>query len=286
MTAEPHARPDPTAVADARTRPTRRPATDGDPPPLPTTGTCSSWPTTLPRSRGPPRAPSPTGGLAGLAALEYDDALLGAGNLPDTSSALVDTGEIDALAIDDAVTAALRDAAYAATDTDYPRRRSPSTPPCGPRRSPRRAAPSSPPSTAAGRSARCACPSAQRHRALRRRAARAPVGGAHRAEGLRSARRARRGRRCRAGNRPRRPRGRGARRAGLPRIAEDPAVITEKRRLALLGLSSVGWNTDEPGWSEAMTTELAAAQATLGAVQIVDGSDQLLLPTSPACGCR
>jgi hypothetical protein len=39
----------------------------------------------------------------------------------------------------------------------------------------------------------------------------------------------------------------------------------------------VGWRSDEPGWTEAIAAETAEAQATLDAVQIVDGSDQLLL---------
>jgi hypothetical protein len=65
--------------------------------------------------------------------------------------------------------------------------------------------------------------------------------------------------------------------AGYLRIADDPGAITQPRRLALLALLSAGWRSDEAGWSAGVSDQLADAQATLDAVQIVEGSDQLLL---------
>ena len=254
------------------------PADPGDPPPLPTTADLLAWPTTLPLIAWPAEGTVTADGLAGLAALEYDDVLLGAGNLPDTSSALVDTGDIDALAIDDAVSAALRDAAFAATDTTY--------------------VAATVTLEAALRAAQITSPGRTIVATLDRRwpfgTLRLPdaLGAIQLSDAaqLVSLSAVLTGPKVSASLvEPASDAGavRAAALADLAAaareeqdylaIAEDPAVITEARRLALLGLSSVGWRQDEPGWSEAMTAELTAAQATLGAVQIVDGSDQLLL---------
>jgi hypothetical protein len=60
-------------------------------------------------------------------------------------------------------------------------------------------------------------------------------------------------------------------------IAHDAAVITQPRRLALLGLSAIAWRADQPRWAVATDEFLTASRATLDAVQIAEGSDLLLL---------
>lgn len=259
--------PGPTAQADP-----------GDPPPLPTTEDLLEWPTTLPMIAWPQEGTVTADGLAGLAALGYEDVLLGAGNLPDTSSALIDTGDIAALAIDEAVSGALRDASFAATDTAYaaaavtldaaltsaqitsPGRTIVATLdrgwPFGTLRLPDAmgAIELSDAAQLVSLSAVLEGPSVSASliptdsgAVVTRGIALGQLAEAARAE------------------------------QSFLAIAEGPQRITEPRRLALLGLSSVGWLSDEAGWTEAVAAELAEAQATLDAVQIADGSDQLLL---------
>jgi hypothetical protein len=255
-----------------------QPADPDAPPPLPTTEDLLAWPATLPEIAWPAEGTVTADGLAGLAALGYADVLLGGGNLPATGSALVDTGDIDALAVDDAVSTALRESAYAATETAYaaaavtldaalraaqitsPGRTVVATLdrrwPFGTLRLPDTLAAIELSDAAqlvtlsavlAGPKVSASLVETDAAEAVTRGAALGQLTTAARAE------------------------------QSYLAIAEGPQRITEPRRLALLGLSSVGWRFDEEAWTEAVTTELAAAQATLDAVQIADGSDQLLL---------
>jgi hypothetical protein len=254
------------------------PADPGDPPPLPTSEDLLAWPVSLPEIAWPAEGTVTADGLAGLAALGYADVLLGAGNLPATGSALVDTGAIDALAIDDAVSSALRDSAYAATETAY--------------------AAASVTLEAALRASQITSPGRTIVATLDRRW---PFGTLRLPDALAAIEQSDAAQLVSLSAVLSGPRvsaslvepdagaaiSRGTALGELTTaaraeqsylaIAEGPQKITEPRRLALLGLSSVGWRTDEEGWAEAVTTELEAAQATLDAVQIADGSDQLLL---------
>jgi hypothetical protein len=60
------------------------------------------------------------------------------------------------------------------------------------------------------------------------------------------------------------------------RIAEDPLEITAPRRLALLSLFSVEWS-GVSAWDAASSAYLSASHKLLASVQIVRGSDVLLL---------
>jgi hypothetical protein len=270
------AAPTPGASGSPTPDPTPPPDPD-DPPPLPTTEDLLAWPATLPEIAWPAEGAVTAEGLAGLAALGYADVLLGGGNLPPTGSALVDTGDIDALAVDDAISTALRDSAYAATETAY--------------------AAAAVTLDAALRAAQITSPGRTIVATLDRRW---PFGTPRLPDALAAIELSESAQLVPLSavlSGPKVPAslvetdaGAAARGVALGElataaraeqaylaIAEGPQRITEPRRLALLGLSSVGWRFDEAGWTEAVATELAAAQATLDAVQIADGSDQLLL---------
>jgi hypothetical protein len=271
--------PGPTAGADPAATPTPDPTTPPDgPPPLPTTEDLLAWPTTLPAIAWPAEDTVTADGLAGLAGLGYTDVLLSSANVSAAGGARVGFGDIDGLVVDDGLTTAVRDVAYATTDTASVSAQE------GLESVLQSAAVSSPGGTliatldrrwpfgtvrlgevlttiAASPSARLATlsevldePRASATLAepgddstASRGAVLAALSGAARNE------------------------------AAYLRIADDATVITEPRRLALLGLSAVGWRVDRSGWDAATADELAAAQSTLNAVQIVEGSDQLLL---------
>ena len=275
--ATPSATPSADPTATATPEPTTPPDDDA-PPPLPTTEDLLAWPATLPAIAWPAEGSVTAPGLDGLADQGYADVLVSSDNVSATGSALADLGELDGLVLDTAVTSALRDAVYASTDLDYSAAQVTLT-----------AALEAAMITSPGRtivagldrrwpfgdlrlpealSAIEADPSAQLvslSAVLAGPASAAdliePAGNplAGRAETLAQLSAAMQ------------------EESAYLVIADDPAVIVEPRRLAFLGLSSIGWGTDDPAWQTATATTLEAAQATLDAVQIVDGSDQLLL---------
>lgn len=254
------------------------PPDDDAPPPLPTTEDLLSWPTTLPSIAWPAEGTLGEDGLAGLVELGYPDVLVAGADVSATSSALVDLGDIDGLVVDEDVTAAVRDAVYAPDETEAAA--------AGVTLD---AALRAEAITAPGRTLIAtldrrwpfgtlrlaqvladiaASPSAQLvglDDVLAGPAATGTLTGTpdetdqERADTLRALADATRAE------------------AGFLRIAADPGPITQPRRLALLGLSAVGWRIDDVGWSSATDELLADATATLDAVQIVEGSDQLLL---------
>jgi hypothetical protein len=261
------ATPDP----DATTPP------DG-PPPLPTTADLLDWPTTLPAIAWPAEGTVTADGLAGLTGLGYTEVLLSSSNVSTTGTARVGLGEIDGLIADETLTTAVRDLAYAATDaTSIPAQQS---------------------LDLALQAAASRSPGATMIATLDRRW---PFGTVRLAEALAtiaaspSSRLASltevlNGTRSSAALAEPADESGAARavvldalsvaaqhESGYLRIADDPTVITEPRRLALLGLSAVGWRVDTAGWDAATADQLAAAQATLNSVQIVEGLDQLLV---------
>jgi len=270
--------PTPTPTSGISPTPSATPTADPNaPPPLPSTGDLLAWPTTLPAIAWPAEGTVTESGLAGLVDQGYGGALLSAGNLPTTTTALVDLGDIDALAIDEPVSSALRDAAYAATDLGY--------------------SAAEVTLTAALQATVITSPGRTIVATLDRRW---PFGTFRLADALNAIEFSGAAQLVSLSAVLAGPAGSGSlvepATDGAPRaavlgelaaatrdeqsylaIAAEPTVITEPRRLALLGLSSVGWRSDESGWSAAMTAQLASTQATLDAVQIVDGSDQLLL---------
>jgi hypothetical protein len=276
--------PSPSATDAAATPGATPPATvdqpvdPGTPPPLPTTADLLAWPTSLPAIAWPAEGTVDDDGLAGLDSLGYDDALLSAGNVSATSSALVDLGSIDGLVADDDLTAAVRGAVYAPTETEYEAARVTLT-----------AALRADAITSPGRtliatldrrwpfgtlrlsqvlesidddsSAQVVPLTAVLEGPRSSASLTAPAADqdTDRADVLRAMDEA------------------NAAEATYLTIADDPSVITQPRRLSLLALSAVGWRIDAVGWAAATTDALDAAGDTLDAVQIVEGSDQLLL---------
>lgn len=248
-----------------------------EPTPPPTTEELLSWPSTLPAIAWPAEGTVTADGLAGLAGLGYSAVLLGGANVPAAPGALVDLGDIHGLVIDDELTAAVRAAVYATgtnsfetaavglgtvlrtSTTASPRtlvatldRRWPQT---APRLAQTLQAIASSGSarltTLAGVLAGDPVPAVLTEPADTSYPGRADtlaeLGAAAEDE------------------------------AGYLRIADDPEAITEPRRLARLALASAGWRDDAAGWEAAAAEVLDATRSTLDAVQIVEGSDQLLL---------
>ncbi|MEO8261365.1 MAG: DUF6049 family protein [Pseudolysinimonas sp.] len=271
--ATPSAEPTSSPTPDATT-----PPDDDAPPPLPTTDDLLAWPASLPAIAWPAEGTITTAGLEGLADQGYADVLIAEENVSATPTALVDLGDVDGLVIDDAVTAALRSAAYAATDLEYSAAQvtlaaalkaavitSPGRTivaaldrrwPFGELRLPEALS-----AIQIDASAQLVGLSAVLAGSKNTATLVEPLGDvqADRAETISQLSVA------------------ATEEASYLVIADDATVIVEPRRLALLGLSSVGWRTDDPAWQDATATALSAAQSTLDAVQIVDGSDQLLL---------
>lgn len=277
QTAPPTPTPDPTSTSVPTADPTT-PPDDGGPPPLPSTEDLLSWSTTLPAIAWPAEGTLTADGLAGLPGLGYDDVLVSGANVSATSTALVDLGDIDGLVADVDLTAAVRDAVYAVDETSYQaasvtldaalRAEAITAPgrtliatldrrwPFGSLRLDRvlsvielsASAETVPLSQVlAGTKGTATLVAPPGEDDLERAATLGELASAARAE------------------------------SSYLRIAADPAAITEPRRLAQLGLAAVGWRTDPVGWGAATDKALAAARATLDAVQIVEGSDQLLL---------
>jgi len=273
----------PTATATTAPGPTDAPepspteTPDDGPPPLPTTDDLLAWETTLPSIAWPAEGGLTAADLETLSGLGYADVLVAGSNASPVSTSLVDLGEIDALVTDDEVTAAVRDASYAATPTAYQeaaarlastlQERAASDPgrtilatldrrwPFGTLRIP---------------DMLTAIESAAASQIVPLRDVLAgPRGGAQlvdatgatvdRLDVTTSLTEATRDE------------------ATFLAIADEPALITEPRRLSLLGLSAAAWQDDEAGWTTATDELLASSRATLDAVQIAEGSDLLLL---------
>jgi Family of unknown function (DUF6049) len=255
-----------------------QPVDPGAPPPLPSTADLLAWPTTLPTIAWPAEGTVGDAGLAGLDALDYDDVLLSAGNISAAASALVDLGSIDALVADDDLTAAVRDAVYAPTETEYQAARLTLV-----------AAIRAEAITSPGRTLIATLDRRWPFGTLRLSQVLAAIDDNTSAQvvpltavldGPKSAgslkpptddEDADRAAVLRAMNEANRAE------ATYLTVAADSAVITQPRRLSLLALSAVGWRIDAVGWNAATTDALDAAADTLDSVQIVEGSDQLLL---------
>jgi len=254
------------------------PADPGAPPPLPSTADLLAWPTTLPSIAWPAEGTVGADGLSGLESLGYDDVLLSGGNVSRAATALVDLGSIDALVADDDLTSAVRDAVYAPTETEYQAARVTLT-----------AALRAEAITAPGRTLIATLDRRWPFGTLRLSQVLAAIeddtaaqvvpltavlGGPKASADVKppaddqDAARATVLRAMDAAN---------TAEATYLTIADDSAVITQPRRLSLLALSAVGWRIDAVGWNAATTDALDAAADTLDTVQIVEGSDQLLL---------
>jgi hypothetical protein len=271
--------PTPGSTATADPGGTETPTPDDDaPPPLPTTEDLLAWPTTLPAIAWPAEGTVTDEGLAGLAAADHPDALLSGANVSETATALVDLGDIDGLIVDDDVTAAVRDAVYAPTTPEYDaatvtlaaalRSEAITTPGRTVIATLDRRWPFGTPRLSSVLTAIELSPSAQL--TTLRDVLDGPKGSATLvppAEDVDAERAVTLSALSAAADTE----------AQFLSIAESASQLTEPRRLALLGLSAVGWRIDEVGWQSATTDALADAEATLDAVQITDGSDQLVL---------
>lgn len=276
----PAATPTPTSTTAGPTdvpEPSATETPDDSPPPLPTTDDLLAWETTLPSIAWPAEGGLTAADLETLSGLGYADVLVAGSNASPVSTSLLDLGEIDALVTDDEVTAAVRDASYAATPTAYQEAaarlastlqdRAASDPgrtivatldrrwPFGTLRIP---------------DVLSAIESAAASQIVPLRDVLAgPRGGAQLVDAT------------------------GATvdrldvttslteathdEATFLAIADEAALITQPRRLSLLGLSAAAWQDDEAGWTTATDELLASSRATLDAVQIAEGSDLLLL---------
>jgi hypothetical protein len=256
---------------------TDAPADPDAPPPLPTTDDLLAFPTTLPHIAWPAEGTLTGDGLSALVAQGYADVLVGGENAPALGTALVGFGDVDGLVIDDAVTDAVRDAAYAVTGTEYLAATTTLS-----------AALHAHAITSPGRTVIAALDREWPFGEFRLSQVLGQIVADPSAQlvplsdvlaGPRA-----------AGNLPE-PDSAGDPQVGMLAqlatatrdergflsIAEQAELITQPRRLALLGLSAVGWRGDEPAWQTASTALLDASTASLDSVQIVDGSDQLVL---------
>ncbi len=273
VTPTPTTAPGPTDVPD----PAATEIPDDGPPPLPSTDDLLAWEATLPSIAWPAEGTLTSDDLLTLSGLGYADVLVAGSNASPVSTSLVDLGEIDGLVTDDEVTAAVRDASYAATPAAY------------------QEAASRLASTLKDRAA--ADPGRTIVATLDRRW---PFGTLRIPDVLTAIESAAASQVVSLSDVLAGPRG-GAQlvdatepavdrldvtsrlteatrdEATFLAIAEDPALITEPRRLSLLGLSAAAWHADDPGWTTATDALLASSRATLDAVQIADGSDLLLL---------
>ncbi|HEX7835349.1 MAG TPA: DUF6049 family protein [Pseudolysinimonas sp.] len=275
----PAATPTPTPTENPDPQPTEAPDDGNDTrPPLPTTEDLLAWPTTLESIAWPAEGTVDADGLATLADLGFADVLMSGANVSPVSTALVDLGDVDGLVTDDEVTAAVRDAVYATTPTGY------------------QGAVSRLGTTLQARAA--ATPGRTIIATLDRRW---PSGSMRVSDVLTAIGAASASQVVTLGEVLAGPRGgaqlveadpdavdervdatadlvdAAADEAGFLAIAEDATVITQPRRLALLGLSATGWRADGPRWTVATHDFLTASRATLDAVQIAEGSDLLLL---------
>ncbi|MGN6501562.1 MAG: DUF6049 family protein, partial [Pseudolysinimonas sp.] len=270
--------PTPTATSTPSTPDPQPTEVPGEKPPLPDTAALLAWPTTLPAIAWPAEGSVTADGLAGLPALGYDDVLISEANISPVTTAHVDLGDLDGLVIDTEVSSAMRDAAYAQTDAGY---ESAAGALAAELREAQRAAPGRtliatldrrwPFGTTrlnavlgviAAQSASTLVPLSGVLATPASSAKLKPADGdadAQRIATLTQLATA------------------ASDEARYLRIAEDARVITQPRRLALLGLSAVGWRSDDAGWAAATASETAAARKTLDAVQLAESSDQLVL---------
>jgi hypothetical protein len=248
------------------------------PPPLPTVDDLLAWEVTLPSIAWPAEGTLDAAGLATLSGMGYADVLLAGSNASQVSTALVDLGDIDGLVTDDVVTAAVRDASYAATPTAYQEAAS---------------------RLATTLQARAANDPGRTIVATLDR--RWPFGTLRIPDVLTVIEAAAESQVVTLSDVLAGPQGEaqlveaGTEAAGdrldtttllaeasndeaaFLAIADEAAQITQPRRLALLGLSAAAWHADEPGWRTAAEEFLTASRGTLDAVQIAQGSDLLLL---------
>jgi len=244
--------------------------------PLPSTDDLLAWPATLESIAWPAEGGVGADDLATLSGLGYADVLLSGANVAPVPSALVDLGDIDGLVTDTEVTAAVRDASYAATPAAF--------------------------QEAAGRltstlQARAVTSPGRTIIATLDR--RWPFGTLRIPDVVAAIEVSGDSQLVTLGDVLAGPRGGGQlvepdtsgdrddltaqlldasiAEASFLSIAERGSVITEPRRLALLALSAAAWREDDPTWTTATDEFLTATSATLDAVQITEGSDLLLL---------
>lgn len=246
-----------------------------DPPPLPTTEDLLAWPTTLASIAWPAEGGVGADGLAALAGLGYVDVVLSGSNVSSVSTALVDLGDIDAVVTDDEVTAAVRDATYAATPTAYQE----AVARLGVALQERAAeAPGRtivatldrhwPFGTLRMSDVLTAIDAASASQLVTLSEVLAgPRGGAQLVEAAADGRT----------DMVTRLMDSSAAESAFLTIAPDAGEITQPRRLALLGLSAAAWRADVAGWTAAADLLLTESRATPEAVQITDGSDLFLL---------
>ncbi len=253
------------------------PPEDG-PPPLPTTDDLLAWEATLPSIAWPAEGTLDSAGLATLSGMGFADVLLAGSNVSQVSTALVDLGDMDGLVTDVAVTAAVRDASYAATPTAYQEAafRLATTLQAHAANDPGRTIVATldrrwPFGTLRVPDVLTAIDAAAESQVVTLSDVLAgPRAGAQLVEpGTEAAA-------DRLGTTTLLAEASGDEATFLA-IADEAALITQPRRLALLGLSAVAWHADETGWTTATEAFLTASRGTLDAVQIAEGSDLLLL---------
>lgn len=251
--------------------------TEAGPPPLPNDDDVVAWQTTLPAIAWPAEGTLVDDDLSTLSALGYENVLLAESNVSRVSTALVDLGEIDGIAADEAVSSAVRDATYATTPAAYQEAALVLS------------------STLQDRAARS--PGRTIVATLDRRW---PFAGLRLPEVLTAIDSAAASQVVPLSDVLAGPRG-GAKlvaaddasvdpqnttdrlltasreEAQFLSIADDASVITQPRRLSLLGLSAPSWHENEQGWATATEEFEAESRSTLEAVQIAEGSDLLLL---------
>jgi hypothetical protein len=251
------------------------PDDDTEPPPLPSTDDLLGWPSTLEPIAWPAEGTLDAAGLATLSGMGYADVLLSGDNVSQVSTALVDLGDIDGLVTDEAVSAAVRDAAYAATPAAFQEAAARLTETLQDRVA-----------ASPGRTILATLDRRWTSSTFRVRDVLSTITAASAAQNVS------------LGDVLQGPRGGaqlvdaepGDRPDAIARlldaagdegtflsIAADPRSITQPRRLALLALSAAGWEPDDPTWTTAIDTFLTASRGTLEAVQITEGSDLLLL---------
>ncbi len=275
----PAATPTPTSAPGPTTVPapgaTEEP--DDGPPPLPTTEDLLAWEQTLPSIAWPAEGTLVVDDLEALAGLGYADVLLSGTNATPVPTALVDLGAIDGLVTDEQVTAAVRDASYAATTPAYQdaAARLASTLQDRAATNPGRTIITTldrrwPFGTLRVPDVLTLIESATTSQVVTLSEVLAgPRGGAQLVDAIGSTvDRLDVTTRLVEATRDE---------ATFLAIADDGALITQPRRLALLGLSAPAWRDDVVDWTTATDTMLAESRATLDAVQIAEGSDLLLL---------
>ncbi|MEO5919856.1 MAG: DUF6049 family protein [Pseudolysinimonas sp.] len=277
----PAATPTPTSSVPAVPDPagTGEPDSDepdsGEPPPLPETADLLAWSASLESIAWPAEGRVGADGLSSLTAQGYADVLLAGSNVSEVSTALADLGDIDGIVADTEVTAAVRDATYAATSTSYQEAiaRLGLTLQTRAAEAPGRTIVATldrrwPFGTLRMSDLLTAIDAASASQLVTLGEVLAgPRENAQLVEAPADDRADTAGRMVSASSEE----------IAFLTIAEDAALITQPRRLAMLGLSAAAWDPDDPVWVAATDTLLSESRATLEAVQITQGSDLLLL---------